>query len=97
MAMIFGERVRQVREYHGLTQRELAERLGISQAAVYSIESDRLKPAAELVETLAMCTGFLPGFFARPPEPFSEGTLFIHRATGRIREEVWQTIPKRKH
>lgn len=48
-----GESVRIVRELQGLSQNELAQRTGISQATISAIENDRLRLGVERAKVLA--------------------------------------------
>lgn len=61
--MINNERVRQARELRGLTQAELASRIGATQATIAHIEGNRFQPIDELVEAIAFQTGFPISFF----------------------------------
>lgn len=61
--MINNERVKQARELRGLTQAELATRIGVSQAAIALIEGARTQPTDEVLEAIALQTGFPPSFF----------------------------------
>src|ERR1700691_5566463 len=76
--MIYGERVKQVRELMGWTQTNLAEKLGVNQPIVAKVEGDRINPPAHLVEKLSLISGFPPGFFSREPEyDFPAGSLLF--------------------
>lgn len=48
-----GEVVRILRDKHGLTQSELAERAGLSQATISSIENERVSLGVERAKSLA--------------------------------------------
>lgn len=87
--MIFGERVKQARELHGLTQTRLAEQLGITQSSVAQIESGRLVPSDELLDVLSFQTSFPPSFFSqKPDDEFPLGSLlFRSKAATTSREE----------
>jgi Zn-dependent peptidase ImmA (M78 family)/transcriptional regulator with XRE-family HTH domain len=65
--IINGDRVRQAREIKGLTQTELAERVGVSQPTIAYIErtiSQQLfDPSKEIIEAIALQTGFPLQFF----------------------------------
>ena len=52
-----GNLVSERRRQAGLTQRELAERLGTTQAAVSKIETGRTLPGLDLLERVAEATG----------------------------------------
>jgi transcriptional regulator with XRE-family HTH domain len=49
----FGAKLRVLRERHGMTQWDLADRLGFSQAYVYKLETGRSKPNVDLVVKLS--------------------------------------------
>ena len=55
--MQFGERVRELREQQGITQKELAQRLDVSPSYVNKVERDRLHfgdyPSAKFIHKLA--------------------------------------------
>src|SRR4051794_5010399 len=72
--MIYGERLRQMREVHRLTQSDLAEQVvGLTQPRLSRLEQDLATPDDELVETLAALTGVRSEFFAREPTPDLHG------------------------
>ncbi len=49
----FGEKLRMLREHHGVTQRQLAEQFGFQKAFVGALEHGRKKPSASLVLKIA--------------------------------------------
>jgi Zn-dependent peptidase ImmA (M78 family)/transcriptional regulator with XRE-family HTH domain len=72
--MIYGERLRQMRELHRLTQSDLAEQVvGLTQPRLSRLEQDLAAPDDEVVETLAALTGVRSEFFAREPTPDLHG------------------------
>lgn len=74
--MINGERVKQARELRGLTQTELADRIGKDQSAIARIERNGFQPSDEVLEAIAIQTGFPPSFFRRKPSSgFTAGSL----------------------
>ena len=76
--MIYGERIRQVRELKGWTQAELAEKLEVRQPFIAKIESDRVNPPGNLMENVALVSGFPLAFFNREPEiDFPAGSLLF--------------------
>lgn len=82
--MIYGERVQQARELHGLTQSALAKLVGVNQSAIARIERGELQPSLALLERLAFHTRMLPPFFQRPPiGGFPLGSL-RYRAPARV-------------
>jgi len=61
-----GESVRIVRELQGLSQNELAQRTGISQATISAIENDRVRLGVERAKTLAAALKCHPGVLVFP-------------------------------
>ena len=55
--MQFGERIRELRESHGWTQKELSDRLGVSVSYISKVENERLHfgdyPSEKFVHKLA--------------------------------------------
>lgn len=66
--MIFGERVKQARQLCPMTQADLSARLGVSQSTIAHVEHGRLSPSQELINAIALQTGFPPSFFRQPPD-----------------------------
>lgn len=56
-AAVVGRIVEERRREAGLTQRELAGRIGTTQAAISKIETGRTMPTLELLERVAVATG----------------------------------------
>jgi Zn-dependent peptidase ImmA (M78 family)/transcriptional regulator with XRE-family HTH domain len=56
--MSAAHRVKQAREFCGLTQTELARRAGVSQSAIAQIEAGRTNPSPQVLEAIAFQTGF---------------------------------------
>lgn len=76
--MIFGERVRQAREFKGFTQKQLAKRLRINQSAIAQIETGRTQPGDDVLDGIVLQTGFPFNFFKQPPmTEFPLGTLLF--------------------
>ena len=61
-----GESVRIIRELQGLSQNELAQRTGISQATISAIENDRVKLGVERAKALARALMCHPGVLVFP-------------------------------
>jgi transcriptional regulator with XRE-family HTH domain len=66
VAISVGESVRIIRELQGLSQNELAQRTGISQATISAIENDRLRLGVERAKTLARALNCHPGVLVFP-------------------------------
>lgn len=62
-----GYRVRQAREYKGLTQAELAGKIQIKQPSVAQIEADLIAPSDQTLASISMQTGFPVAFFRESP------------------------------
>lgn len=76
--MINGERVRQAREMRAWTQTSLAEKVGVSQPYIAQVESGYLQPSQEVLEAIALQTGFPPAFFRQENSTtFPEGSLLF--------------------
>ena len=87
--MIYGERIKQSRELQGLTQSELAGRLGVTQSNIAQIETGRSSPSIDLAEGIARETRVLPSFFERKPSGVSfatESLAYRARSTATARE-----------
>jgi len=61
-----GESVRMVRELQGLSQNELAQRTGISQATISAIENGRVRLGVERAKALAVALRCHPGVLVFP-------------------------------
>ncbi len=74
--MISGERVKQARELRGLTQAQLADRIGKDQSTIAYIEMGSFQPSDEVLGAIAIQTGFPPSFFRQSPRAgFPSGSL----------------------
>ena len=51
--MQINERIKRIREYRNMTQKELSERTGISQADISKIENGTRNPSLNLLKRLA--------------------------------------------
>jgi Zn-dependent peptidase ImmA (M78 family)/DNA-binding XRE family transcriptional regulator len=86
--MINGERVRQAREFKGLTQSELAERIGLKQSAIAHLETGRSQPSQIVLEGIAFQTGFPPAFFRQETSTaFPLGSLLFRAKAAMTRAE----------
>ncbi|HVB48092.1 MAG TPA: helix-turn-helix transcriptional regulator [Burkholderiales bacterium] len=61
-----GESVRIVRELQGLSQNQLAERTGVSQATLSAIENDRVRLGVERAKVLAKALKCHPAVLVFP-------------------------------
>lgn len=87
-----GERLRLLRQFHELTQSELAKRVAVSQAAIADYEKPRKEPTAEVEKALASVLQVLPGFFHEHSDDlFLEDEYNFRRrrtATERLKNKV---------
>lgn len=67
--MDFSDRVRELREQSGLTQQELADRLGLTNRAIGAWESGRAKPRLDKLEQLAGILGTSAYYLLNGEEP----------------------------
>lgn len=67
--MDFGERIRSLRESSGLTQEELAQKMGLTRPAVGRWESGRAKPRLDKLEQLAGILGTSAYYLLNGEEP----------------------------
>ena len=92
--MIYGERIKQAREFRGLTQTRLASLIGVKQSAISQMEKDEFTPSSQLLEAIGQRTGFLPSFFTfEPVANLPLGTLNYRAAkyrTARGDSEAYQ-------
>jgi Zn-dependent peptidase ImmA (M78 family)/transcriptional regulator with XRE-family HTH domain len=76
--MIYGDRIKQIRELMGWTQLEASKLLGVSQPFMAKVEGDRLPPPEQFIEKLSLVSGFPRAFFTREPESeFPAGSLLF--------------------
>ena len=104
---VLGTRLRKIREQHGISQRELAQRCEIGIRQIYRYENDKGEPSAghlaKIARELSVSTDYLLGLVDEPVqqhlgEPLSE---YEHRIVEHVREhdingvmEVWLELSK---
>ncbi len=77
---MIGDRIRLARDFEGLTQTELAARLGIQQSTLAYLESGRHRPSPPIITALARVTDFPAPFFCDVPlDAFPQGSLAFRR------------------
>ncbi|GAB4042580.1 helix-turn-helix transcriptional regulator [Spirosoma litoris] len=57
MEQIIGQKIKEARLKSDLTQKELGERLGISESAVNKLENRKTPPSVSTLERIAKATG----------------------------------------
>jgi len=92
--MINGERVKQAREFRGITQKQLAEDVEVHPSEIAQIETGRITPGDEVLQRIAFRVGFPISFFTQPTSiDFPLGSL-LYRARAAITKkecnEVYQ-------
>ncbi len=68
-AFVNGERVKQARELIGLTQSDLARKIGVTQPMVAHIEGGFKQPSEEVLSSIATVTRLPAAFFLRGGVP----------------------------
>ncbi|MCI0601816.1 XRE family transcriptional regulator [bacterium] len=88
--MYSGKRIRQARELHGWTQKQLADKIEVSQSAIAQIEGGFKEPSADLISDISRYTRFPLSFFSNDPliEFDSSAVVFRAHATMTRRELV---------
>ncbi|MGH6931837.1 MAG: cupin domain-containing protein [Dongiaceae bacterium] len=84
-----GQRLRAIREMHGLSQRELAKRAGVSNASISLIEQNRSSPSVgslkKVLDGLPMSLAdFFGGQAATRPQVFFGPAELVELGSGRI-------------
>ncbi|MCF7700857.1 cupin domain-containing protein [Loktanella sp. M215] len=67
--MDIGERLRSLREQHGLSQRELATRAGLTNGTISLIEKNKTSPSVASLKSLLDAIPISMAEFFTPPEP----------------------------
>jgi Zn-dependent peptidase ImmA (M78 family)/DNA-binding XRE family transcriptional regulator len=87
--MFSGKRVRQARELKRLTQKELAHRIGKSQAAITHVERGFKDPSPDFIAAIAQQTGLPISFFTTdPPIEFPVDVLLFRARTSMTRRDA---------
>lgn len=67
--MILGDRLRSIREAKQISQRNIAERAGLSRSCVFRVENGHEIPSIEVLEKWAVMEVPLHQFFYDPEQP----------------------------
>jgi Zn-dependent peptidase ImmA (M78 family)/DNA-binding XRE family transcriptional regulator len=90
-----GDRLKRAREIKGWTQQELADEVGVTQAAIARIEQNLLPPSDQLQQQLALKLGFPVAFFHQENTiDFPLGSLLFRQhmtLKRRERDQILQT------
>lgn len=77
---VMGDHIRLARDFVGMTQKDLADRLGIQQSTLAYLESGRHHPSPPMIAALARVTDFPDAFFLDVPlDAFPQGSLAFRR------------------
>src|SRR5260370_36973530 len=86
-AVFSGLALRRARGRAGLTPRELAERVGVSEAVIYQWQGGHRAPRVDRLGRLAQALGLSPAALIRPePDPVSLQQLRVR--AGRLQQQV---------
>jgi transcriptional regulator with XRE-family HTH domain len=69
----FSEKLRRLREQHGLSQKQLADQLGFTRFHISHLESGRTKPNAEILVCIANIFGVSVDVLVRDELDLDEG------------------------
>lgn len=90
-----GDRLKRAREIKGWTQQDLADAVGVTQAAIARIEQNLLTPSEQLEQQIALATGFPVAFFQQDNGvDFPLGSLLFRQhmcLKSRERDQILQT------
>lgn len=69
--VLVAERIRAAREAHGLSLSKAAERMGITKAALWSVEQGKADPRFSTLKTIGQAYGLTVGQLVDGGDPFS--------------------------
>jgi Zn-dependent peptidase ImmA (M78 family)/DNA-binding XRE family transcriptional regulator len=88
-AFVNGERVKQARELIGITQSDLARRVGVTQAMIAHIEGGFKQPSKEVLNAIAVTTSLPTSFFRQDQPPdLPAGSLLFRARAGASRRKL---------
>jgi transcriptional regulator with XRE-family HTH domain len=73
--MTFGERIAHLRKESGLTQEQLAQKIGVSRQSIQKYESDRADPRLLLATCMADVLGVSLDYLAKGGDKIDKSTL----------------------
>ncbi len=86
--MINGNRIKQAREMRGMTQKALAEGVGVKQPAIAQMEKGTTFPSPGILQKIAEMTGFPEAFFKQPDAPeFTKGSMLFRAKASLTQKE----------
>lgn len=91
--MINGDRIKQIRELRGLTQTQLAEKIGVNQSTIAQIERGQIAPGDEVFQKIVLQTGFPVAFFKQPTSTdFPLGSLLFRARSSISLKERYEAL-----
>nr|WP_269085201.1 helix-turn-helix transcriptional regulator [Moorella mulderi] len=85
-----GNKLKRLREKMGLTQKELAQQVGISHSLIGQIETDRIQPSLATLSSLAEALGVSTCYFLMEEE--EEDLYLDYRLAADIREALRRPV-----
>ena len=73
MPVYFGSKIKAARKALGMTQKELAQQLGVKNTSVSNWEKDQNKPSPDMIERLCAVLHLAPGALYGQPEAADMG------------------------
>ncbi len=71
---MFASRLKSLRQSSGLSQVELAGRLGVKKQSISNWENDNIMPSVDMLEKIADCFGVSADYLLGREQKFLEGT-----------------------
>jgi len=86
----FGQRIREIRKRKGVTQVELAEKLGVTQRGISYYENETQNPSMEIIERIANALGVAKKMLIE----YDDNTILIEPKAIRALQKRMEIIPK---
>lgn len=98
MPVFFGEKIRNARKALGLTQRQLADLIGVSNTSVSNWEKDLSRPDADLIQKLCAALRLQPNDFygaeGRPSVSDEDIKFALFGGDGEITDEMFDEVKR---
>ncbi|MDX6158073.1 helix-turn-helix domain-containing protein [Bacillus subtilis] len=86
--MSFGHKLKTLRKQRGLTQKELAEKLFLSQSSITRFEKDEILPTSETLSKIANYFDVSIDFLLNRPQPLPKKNSNLEKAFNEAIEEL---------
>ncbi|QPZ41501.1 helix-turn-helix transcriptional regulator [Bacillus halotolerans] len=86
--MSFGHKLKTLRKQRGLTQKELAEKLFLSQSSITRFEKDEILPTSETLSKIANFFDVSIDFLLNRPQPLPKKNSNLEKAFNEAIEEL---------